>query len=158
MFLADAITATTIVPPQIAVVSTLDGVTTVLVAFLFVCLALPSLVRNRPQFYVAMACLMGVIVLHTLSLVFGTSPGMALGLAVGTGVLQLVAFLLLVLSVGGLTVKQLAGDMSRAYEVIRRGETTKETIIPIGEQTPRRRGAAPPPPAYVEDEIDKTLP
>ena len=141
MLLADA---TTIVPPQIALVSTLDGVTTVLVAFLFVCLVLPSLVRNRPQYYAAMACLLGVIVLHTLTLAFGTSPAMALGLGVGTGVLQVAAFLLLVLSVGGLTVKQLAGDMGRAYEVLRRGETKKETIIPIGDQLAgRRRGAEP---------------
>ena len=137
MFLAQTTT-----PPQIALVSTLDGVTTVLVAFLFVCLAMPSLVKSRPQYYVAMACLLGVIALHTLSLVFGTSPSFALGLAVGTGVLQIVAFLLLVLSVGGLTVKQLAGDMARAYEVIRRGETKKEVIIPIGDQQFGRRGSA----------------
>lgn len=142
MVIADALTVT---PPQIALVSTLDGVTTVLVAFQFVCLALPSLVRNRPQYYVAMAALLGVIVLHTLSLVFGTSPSAALGLGVGTGVLQVAAFLLLVLSVGGLTVKQLAGDMARAYEVIRRGETKKETIIPLGDQVGRRRSADAPP-------------
>jgi hypothetical protein len=141
MFLADA---TTVTPPTVALVSTLDGVTTVLVAFLFVCLVMPSLVKNRPQYYAAMGCLLGVILLHTLSLVFGTYPGFALGLGVGTGVLQIVAFLLLVLSVGGLTVKQLAGDMARAYEVIRRGETKKEVIIPIGDQANRRRpGEAP---------------
>jgi hypothetical protein len=140
MYLADlpSVPAT---PPQIAVVSTLDGVTTVLVTFLFVCLVMPSLVKSRPQYYVAMVCLLGVIVLHTLSLVFGTSPSVALGVGVGTGVLQLVAFLLLVLSVGGLTVKKLAGDLAGAYEVIRRGETQKEVIIPIGDQAfgrPRR--------------------
>ena len=125
-----------------------------LVAFLFVCLAMPSLVRNRPQFYVAMGCLLGVIALHTLSLVFGTSPSVALGLGVGTGVLQITAFLLLVLSVGGLTVKQLAGDMARAYEVVRRGETKKETIIPIGDQAGRGRRGEPSSTVYRVDGDD----
>ena len=140
MFLAQ-----TVPPPQIAIVSTLDGVTTVLVGFLFVCLVLPSMVRNRPQFYAAMACLLAVIAVHTLALVFGTSPSFALGMGVATGGLQLAAFLLLVLCVGGLTVKQLAGDMAKAYEVIRRGETKRETIIPIGDQAGRRRPGESPP-------------
>ena len=143
MFLAQ-----TVPPPQIALVSTLDGVTTVLVGFLFVCLVLPSMVKSRPQFYAAMACLIGVIVLHTLQLMFGTSASFALGLGVGTGGLQVIAFLLLVLSVGGLTVRQLAGDMAKAYEVIRRGETKKEVIIPIGDQAGRRRPGDPSPNVY----------
>ena len=141
--------ADTVVPvelPPVALVSTLDGVTTVLTAFLFVCLALPTLVKNRAQYYVAMACLMGVIVCHALALVFCTLPGVVRGLAVAVGVLQLTAFLMLVLSVGGLTVKRLAGDMARAYEVIRRGESKKEVIIPIGDQARRR-------PADPDDEV-----
>ena len=144
MFLAD--TPTVLVPPPpVAVVSTLDGVTTVLTAFLFVCLVLPSLVRNRPQYYAAMACLLGVILCHTVALVFDASTSVVTGLSVATGALQLAAFLLLVLSVGGLTVKQLAGDMARAYEVVRRGETEKEVIIPIGGQVGRRGGEGRPP-------------
>ncbi len=156
MFIAD-LPSVPANPPQIALVSTLDGVTTVLVAFLFVCLVMPSLVKNRPQYYVAMACLLGVIAVHTLALVFGTSPSFALGMGVATGGLQFVAFLLLVLSVGGLTVKQLAGDMARAYEVIRRGETKKEVIIPIGDQAFGRRGAGggePSPKVYRIDDAE----
>ena len=173
MFLADTLP---VVQPPVALVATLDGVTTVLVAFLFVCLVLPSMVRNRSQFYAAMACLVGVIVAHTLSLMFDGSPAMLTGLAVATGALQVVGFLLLVLCVGGLTVRQLAGDMAKAYEVIRRGETTKEVIIPIGEQAGRRRGsggevprnvyridgppAAPPamPPVADEEDEDEGIP
>ena len=41
---------------------------------------------------------------------------------------------LLFLSAGGLTVRGLTREMASAFEVIRRGETEKEIIIPIGDQ------------------------
>jgi hypothetical protein len=115
-----------------AVVSTLDGVTTVLVAFLFVCLIFPSIVKNRSQYYAALAAIILVLALHTLTLMLHKSEGFIAPAGVFTGVLQITALILLVLSVGGLTARQLAGDMARAYEVMRRGETEKEVIIPIG--------------------------
>lgn len=121
-----------------AVISTLDGVTAVLVAFLFVCLIFPSIVKNRPQYYAAMTAIIVVIALHALALIFRASSGLIVVAGVFTAVLQIIALLLLVLSVGGLTVRQLAGDMARAYEVMRRGETEKEIIIPIGDQANRR--------------------
>jgi hypothetical protein len=136
MILADAASPNTVLT---SVVSTLDGVTTVLVLFMFTCLVMPSLVRNRNQFYAGLAAVLGLIVLHTAALMFDTSPAWINLTAVGTGFLQLAAILLFVLCVGGLTAKQLAGDMARAYEVMRRGETHKEVIIPIGDQ-PRRAG------------------
>ncbi len=111
-------------------VTTLDGVTTVLTAFVFVCLTMPSLVKNRSQFYAALACVAGIIAAHTAMVLIGA---FVFG-AVVVGALQLMALLLLVLSVGGLTVKELGGEMARAYEVIRRGETEKEVIIPIGDR------------------------
>jgi hypothetical protein len=153
IFLADT---TTVTVPAPAMVVTLDGVTTVLTAFIFVCLVLPSLVKHRQQFYAALACVAGIILMHTLNLMIGFGT---LLFGVATGALQLIALLLLVLCVGGLTVKELAGDMARAYEVVRRGETTKETIIPLGEQpvAPRRpRGEPPAAKVYkIEDEDDE---
>ncbi len=128
--------------PITSVVSTLDGVTTVLVLFLFVCLVMPSLVRNRPQYYAAMATILGIILLHTLMLIFDSSSSIMNLAAVFTGFLQLTALILFVLCVGGLSAKELAGDMARAYEVVRRGETEKEVIIPIGDQP--RRGKTEP--------------
>jgi hypothetical protein len=124
----------TIVLHGTAIVSTLDGVTTVLVAFLFVCLIMPNLVKNRPQYYAALSAIVGIIFLHTMALAFNHSDSFVVLASVGIGLLQIFALILLVLSVGGLTIKQLAGDMARAYEVIRRGETEKEVIIPIGDR------------------------
>jgi hypothetical protein len=143
MFLAD----TNPTAPISAVVTTLDGMTTVLAGFMFVCLVLPTMVKHRSQFYAALACVAGIILIHTLMLLFDiTKFG-----SVAIGVLQLMALLLLVLCVGGLTVRELAGDMAKAYEVIRRGESEKEVIIPIGGNAPvprRGRGDEPPRKVY----------
>jgi hypothetical protein len=131
-----------------AVVSTLDGVTTVLVAFLFVCLIFPSIVKNRSQYYAALAGVILILLLHTLTLMLNKSGAFLTASSVFTGLLQIAVLLLLVLCVGGLTARQLAGDMARAYEVIRRGETEKEVVIPIGDQAgPRRRGSGDEPQA-----------
>lgn len=121
--------ADNIVVAPSATVVTLDGVTTVLTAFIFVCLVLPTMVKHRSQFYAALACVAGIILVHTLMQMFG----FILFGGIAIGVLQLLGLLMLVLCVGGLTVRELAGDMAKAYEVIRRGETEKEVIIPIGE-------------------------
>jgi hypothetical protein len=142
-FLAD-----TPAPPLTSIVSTLDGVTTVLVAFIFVCLVLPSLVKHRSQFYAALACVIGMILVHTLALIIDTSAFILTLSGVLTGLLQIVALILLVLCVGGLTVKELAGDMAKAYEVIRRGETEKEVIIPIGDRASRGRSDDAPKKVY----------
>ncbi len=140
MTLADA---TTTIAPTPSLILTLDGVTTVLVLFTFVCLVMPSLVRNRTQFYAGLVAVLGIILVHTLSIMFDSSTGPLNLFAVATGVLQFAGLMLYVLCVGGLTAKELAGDMARAYEVLRRGETQKEVIIPIGDQ-PRRGKAAEP--------------
>jgi hypothetical protein len=140
MILADTIEP---VHALTAVVSTLDGVTTVLVAFVFFCMAFPDRVKNRPQFYAGFAAVGGIIVIHTLSLMFSASPGFITFSAVFTGVLQLGGMILFVLSVGGLSAKELAAEMARSYEVIRRGETQKEVIIPIGDQVRKSTRAEP---------------
>jgi hypothetical protein len=153
MFLADTPTG-----PITSVVATLDGVTTVLTAFIFVCLIMPTLVKHRAQFYAALACVAGIIAIHTLTMLFSA---FTLGPVV-IGGLQLLGLLLLVLSVGGLTVRELGGEMARAYEVIRRGESEKETIIPIGDQpaapTRRAKGDEPPRKVYKINTPPKSAP
>jgi hypothetical protein len=117
----------------------MEGVTTAIVAFLFVCVVFPSLVKNRPQWYAALAAVVLVILLNALRFAFIESLGLARFTSFMTGMLQIAAILLLILSAGGLSVRELAGDMKRAYEVIRRGEQEKEVIIPITGEQPRSR-------------------
>ena len=127
------------------IVPVMDGVTTVVVGFLFVCLIFPRIVKNRNQYYAALTAILLVIGLHMLNLMI-QSPGFGVFAGVLTGLFQIIAIVLLVLCVGGLTIRDLANDMGRAYEVIRRGEEEKEIVIPIPGQKPKARNepAAPP--------------
>jgi len=118
----------------------MHGVTTAIVGFIFVCVIFPHLVKNRPQFYAAMTAVFIIILLDSLAnILMRASPGFVLFAYSATGVLQVIAIFLLFLSAGGITWRALAGDMAKAYEVIRRGEEEKEIIIPLQGQKPRPR-------------------
>jgi hypothetical protein len=128
------------------VMQTMDGVTTAITLFLFACLVVPNFIRNRTQYYVAFASVLGIILMHALSLMFG-GAGFATFAAVVIGFLQFVGVMMLVMCAGGLSAKSLASEMSNAYEVIRRGEQQKEVIIPL-------TGAQAKSKAHVADEDD----
>jgi hypothetical protein len=130
---AQTLAQTTVVVPQ------MEGVTTVLAAFVFVCVCYPQLVKNRTQFYAAFTAVAVIILLFSLSVMLKDSPGFQVFAGAMTGLLQLAAFVMLFLSAGGITVKELAGDLSRAYEVIRRGEEQKEVIVPLTGEMPKPR-------------------
>jgi hypothetical protein len=123
----------------------MEGVTTAIVAFLFVCVVFPNLVKNKPQWYAALAAVVLVIFLNALRFAFMESVGLVRFTGFITGMLQIGAILLLILSAGGLSARELAGEIKRAYEVIRRGEEEKEVIIPITGEQPQRR----------EDRVDR---
>ena len=111
--------------------STLDGVTTGCVLFLFTCLVIPSFIKNRTQYYAAFGAILGIILMNTLALMLHNSASFQVFGGVVVGFLQIVAVAMLVLCAGGMTVKSLAGEMTHAYEVIRRGEEEKEIIVPL---------------------------
>ena len=115
----------------------MEGVTTAIVLFIFVCVLFPRLIDNRPQYYAALACTLGIIVLSTLGLVFARSENILRFMMIGVGLLQVTAIVLLFLSAGGLTVRGLTRDMAGAFEVIRRGESEREVIIPVGDKQSR---------------------
>ena len=145
----------------------MQGVTTAIVAFIFVCMAMPRLVKNRAQFYAAFAAILLVILLDALAHVF-PAAGMARFSYVAGGLLQVGAIILLMLSAGGLTAREFAGELAGAYEVVRRGEEEKEVIIPLEGQMAARSARAPtrsspPPPAdehkvYTLDEAGNEIP
>ena len=124
---------TTVVVPQ------MEGVTTVLAGFIFVCVCYPKLVKNKTQFYAAFAMVAVIILLFALSIMLKDSAGFQVFAGAITGLLQLGAFVLLFLSAGGITMKELAGEMGRAYEVIRRGEEEKTVIVPLTGEIPKPR-------------------
>jgi hypothetical protein len=126
------------------VVTGIDGITTALVAFALFCLIVPSIVKNKAQYYASIACLLAIILLHSLGLMIRAS-GFVTFSGVATGLLQAAVLLLLVMCVGGLSPRELAGELKGAYEVMRRGSEEKEVIIPLSGQQPIPRDEPPPP-------------
>lgn len=136
-------------------------VTTALVAFIFVCIIFPNLIKDKNQFYAAFAIILLGILLHSLAEMIN-SDGFRRFAGAFNGLLHVAAMVLLVLAAGGLRPRELMGEMSRAFEVMRRGETEKEVIIPLTgqqpkprekEETPRRYAIdEPPPPSRPKDE------
>ena len=98
----------------------MEGVTTAIVAFLFVCMAFPSLVKHKPQYYAAFAVVVIIILLSGLEPVVGRAAFLDFAQFM-IALLQVFAMILLFLCIGGLTFKQFAGEVTNAIEVIRRG-------------------------------------
>ncbi len=135
------------------VVPQFTGVTTAIVAFCFVCVVFPHIVKNKTQFYAGFTSVLLIILIHSLAIMLYTSPGFQVFAGAATCLLQIIAIIALFLSAGGVTLKQLGGDMARAYEVIRRGEEERTVIIPIhGDMA--NKPANPPVPGSVQDESD----
>ena len=114
----------------------MNGVTTALVGFIFVSVVFPKIIKNRPQFYAALGFVCGIILLDSLGRIVDRFAVTAYCLA---ALLQIGAILLLFLSAGGLSWKELASDVGNAYEVIRRGGEKKEVIIPLTGAQPKPR-------------------
>jgi hypothetical protein len=117
--------------------SVMQGVTTALVLFLFTCVVFPNLVKNRPQYYAALAAVCLIILLDALATAV-RETGFTVFAYIAVACLQVGAILLLFLAAGGITWRQLADDMRGAYEVVRRGETEKTLIVPLSRQASRQ--------------------
>ena len=116
----------------------MEGVTTAIVGFIFVCVVFPRLVRNRPQYYAALAAVLLVILLQTLVLLFSKSNFVTFA-NVATGFLQVGAIMLLVLGCGGVTASELASDIGKTIEVVRRGGERETIIVPLTGEQPKVR-------------------
>src|SRR2546423_997018 len=112
----------------------MDGVTTAIVAFILACVIFPHVIKNKPQYYGALACVLLIILLGALNMMVG-AVGFTRVVYVMTALLQIGAIVLLILSAGGLSVKDLAGDLAGAFEVVRRGGD-KEIIVPLRGEMP----------------------
>ena len=103
-----------------------------IVGYVFVCIIYPRIVKSKSQFYMAFAVLLGILVLDVI-----ISLGvLARFFTVLRGVLWIVDFILLVLATGGLSLHELTGELQGAFEVMRRGETTKTVIVPLQRGNP----------------------
>jgi hypothetical protein len=101
-----------------------------IVGFIFVCVIFPHVVKHKPQFYMAFAVVLVILVLNIIVNVVDPLGGAARFFRVLRDVLWIVDLILLALASGGLSMHQLTGEFKNAYEVMRRGETTPTVIIP----------------------------
>jgi hypothetical protein len=107
----------------------MQGVITAVVAFIFVCIIFPSLVKNRPQYYAALFLVLLAIFVDAIA---NVSSGTAFrNVAAVLGALLVIgSVLLLILCAGGLAVRDLASDIGKTIEVVRRGGEKETIIIP----------------------------
>ena len=137
----------------------MQGVTTAIVGFIFVCLVYPHIVKHRAQFYSAIGLVLLAILFDAIGHIDAGSGGLIRVMYVLAALVQIVTILVLVLCVGGLSVRGLAGEVANAVEVIRRGET-KPVLVPLRGEQPRSReepGVVTPEPAKVRPE-DSPIP
>lgn len=135
----------------------MEGVTTAIVGFIFVCLVYPRLVKHKPQFYSAIGLVLLIILFDAIAHMDAKENGggaLTRVMYVLTALLQIVTIVTLVLCVGGLTVRDLAGEVANTVEVIRRGEN-KPVLVPLRGEQPRQKEeepVAPPAPAVAKDD------
>jgi hypothetical protein len=115
----------------------MEGVTTAIVAFIFVCLIFPKLIKTKPQYYAALVAVLAIIFLDAVGH-FSSAPSFRVFVYVMTALLQILAIVVLILAAGGLTLRDLGGELAGAYEVIRRGDD-KTVIVPIGSQAAKSK-------------------
>lgn len=107
------------------------NVTGAIVGFVFVCIIFPGLIRNRAQFYGALGAVVVGLLLTALATLIGNFTLLRLVGAVDL-LLQAAAIVLLVLATGGLTLGQLANDVSQAFG--QTGDSGTTPIVPLSQQ------------------------
>src|SRR5580704_13207087 len=106
----------------------MEGVTTAIVAFIFVAMGMPSLIKHRAYFFTAFILVIIVMLLDALAHLGGGAAGFFYFMEALT---QIAAVILVVCSAGGLSVVELKDELGQTIEVIRRGEAQKEVIVPL---------------------------
>ncbi len=118
------------------------SITTAIVLFIFVCIIFPQLVKNRPQFYLAIASVVLIMLVQCLMSIFGGSINFVRFLLFLDTILNLTAFLLMILSTGGLSLGELTGEFADAFDAVRKGpDAHKPIVVPLTGAKPGSRAA-----------------
>jgi hypothetical protein len=121
----------------------MNGVTTAIVAFIFLALAFPSLIKNKTQYYAALLLVVLVIFFDALGHTFAGASGFAYFIA---AILQIGAVVTLVLAAGGLTVREFGREVGDVADVVMHGERRDEVIVPLSSAAQKRPDPADQPP------------
>lgn len=125
----------------------MEGVTTAIVAFIFACLVWPHLVKVKAQFYSAIALVMLIILFDAIGHMTDSADKSALPhvMYVLAAILQMLTILILVMCVGGLTTRELVGEVSDTVQTIRQGGEAKPVLVPLKGEQPMPREERPVP-------------
>jgi hypothetical protein len=122
----------------------MNGVTTAIVAFIFLALAFPSLIKDKTQYYAALLLVVLVILLDAMAHAFTGTAGFAYFIG---AILQIGAMVMLVLSTGGLTVRQFSREVGDVAEAVMHGERREEVVVPLSAAAQKKPNPADQPPA-----------
>jgi len=120
----------------------MEGVTTAIVAFIFACLVWPHLVKNKTQFYSSIGLVMLILLLDAIGHMAESGP-LPRVMYVLAAILQMLTILVLVMCVGGLSPRELAGEVSEAVDTLRHGEQ-KPVLVPLKGEQPMPKEEPPP--------------
>lgn len=121
----------------------MNGVTTAIVAFIFLALAFPSLIKNKTQYYASLLLVVLVIFFDALGHSFPGASSFSYFIA---AILQIGALVTLVLATGGLTVREFGREVGDVAEVVMHGERRDEVIVPLSQAAQKRPDPAEQPP------------
>jgi hypothetical protein len=96
-------------------------VTAVIVAFIFVGLSIPHLVKRRPPFYAALGLILIVILFDSIGHTTSLNGAFSAFIYLINALLQIVAIVMLVLSTAGQSLGELAGEVGKSIDSVRYG-------------------------------------
>jgi hypothetical protein len=120
----------------------MQGVTTAIVAFTFACLVYPHWVKSKPQYYAALGLVLVTILFDAIGHMQTDDGGLRHVMYVLAGLVQILNIIVLVMCVGGLSMNDLAGEVTNSFEVIRRGDD-KPVLVPLTGEQPKVRDERP---------------
>ena len=137
----------------------MEGVTTAIVAFIFACLVWPHIVKNKAQFYSSIALVMLILLFDAIAhMASSAESALPHVMYVLSAILQILTILILVMCVGGLTPRELAGEVSETIDTLRHGEE-KPVLVPLkGEQPIPREDPPPTRQTITLDDKDDSIP
>ena len=137
----------------------MQGVTTAIVAFLFAGVIWPHLIKNKVQFYAGLIIVVFILLLDGIGYAFASPEGGRKAIYAIVALLQIAGLITLVLSAGGMSAKELSGEVFNTIDVVRRGGEKETIIVPLkGEQPkPRPQRAEEIPSARIDLDVARDI-
>lgn len=137
----------------------MQGVTTAIVACIFAGLIWPQIVKSKAQFNSAIGLVMLILLLDAIGHMSAPDTALPHVMYVLSAIIQMLTILVLVMCIGGMSPRELAGEVSETIDTLRHGEK-KPVLVPLKGEQPLPR-AEPPAPArqtITLDEDDDSIP